>query len=167
MLLILLTILITYAVVSLFGYFVHKALHQPWTGKFNTSHMAHHVKLYPSGDFLSEEYRDAGKDDTFWTFAIVSLPIIFTPIILFLLGLSLHLTIISVIEMLLIGWLNNFIHSCMHIRDHWLSRLPIIKFFFVRWRRLHELHHDDMQKNFGIFSFNWDRIFKTYWNGKL
>ncbi len=85
MLSILLTILITYIVVSLFGYFVHKSLHQEWTGLWNTSHMAHHVKLYPPGDFLSDKYRDAGKDDTFWTFALVSIPVILTPIILVLL----------------------------------------------------------------------------------
>lgn len=167
MLSIFLTILITYIVVSLFGYFVHKALHQEWAGRWNTSHMAHHVKLYPPGDFLSDKYRDAGKDDTFWTFALVSIPVILTPIILGLLGLPLLLVAISVTEMLLIGFLNNYIHDCLHIKNHWMTRVPGLRHLFQKWRNLHELHHIDMQKNFGIFAFHWDRVLKTYWNEKL
>lgn len=161
---ILLTILLVYLIVSLFGYFVHKALHQSWTGRYNTSHMAHHEKLYPPEDFLSEKYRDAGKDDTFWTFAVISLPLILAPIVLGLLGvLSLTLTLIALTEMLLIGWLNNYLHNALHIRNHWISKVPLIKFLFADWGNLHYLHHVDMKKNYGIFCFHWDRLFKTFW----
>lgn len=161
---VLLTILIVYIVVSLFGYFVHKSLHQDWTGRYNTSHMAHHEKLYPPEDFLSEKYRDAGKDDTFWTFAVISLPLILAPIVLGLLGiLSLTLTLIALTEMLLIGWLNNYLHNALHIKNHWISKVPIIKYLFAKWGNLHYLHHVNMSFNYGIFSFHWDRLFKTFW----
>ncbi len=166
---VLLTIIVVYLLVSLFGYLVHKALHQSWAGRFNKAHMAHHLVLYPPEDFLSNDtYREAGKDNTFWTFALASLPMLGAPIILFILGtLPLYLTIIVVIEMLLIGWLNSYLHDSLHIRNHWLFRVPIIKNIFSRWQDLHRLHHIDMDTNFGIFAFHWDRMFKTYWDEKL
>jgi sterol desaturase/sphingolipid hydroxylase (fatty acid hydroxylase superfamily) len=163
---ILLTILIVYLIVSLFGYFVHKALHQSWTGRYNSSHMAHHLTLYPPEDYLSDEYRDAGKDDTFWTFAIISLPVVITPILLYLIGaLSFTLSTISLIEMLFIGWLNSFLHNALHIRNHWMTKIPVVKNVFAYWNKLHYLHHVDMQKNYGIFSFAWDKVFRTFWKG--
>ena len=144
----------------------HKALHQSWAGRFNSSHMTHHVTLYPPEDYLSTKYRNAGKDDTFWIFAVISLPLLLTPIILCVFNiLSLSLTIISLVEMLFIGWLNTYLHNSMHIENHILTRIPIVKDIFAQWNRLHYLHHVDMQKNFGIFSFSWDKLLKTYWKG--
>lgn len=163
---ILLTVVLVYIIVSLFGYFAHKALHQSWTGRFNSSHMAHHVTLYPPEDYLSAKYRDAGKDDTFWIFAVISLPLLATPIILCLFNiLSLLLTLVTLAEMLFIGWLNTYFHNSMHIENHILTRIPVVKNIFAYWNRLHYLHHVDMQKNFGIFSFHWDKLLKTYWKG--
>jgi sterol desaturase/sphingolipid hydroxylase (fatty acid hydroxylase superfamily) len=166
MLSILLTIFIVYLAVSLFGYLVHKALHQSWTGRFNSSHMAHHVTLYPPQDYLSDKYRDAGKDDTFWIFAALSLPLLAIPILLWLFGLiSVILTGLALAEMLFIGWLNTYLHMAFHIRNHFLYRIPIIKIIFNKWNDFHYLHHVDMQTNFGIFNFKWDRLFGTFWKG--
>lgn len=159
---VLLTIIITYFIVSTFGYIVHKSLHFSFTKRFNVSHMVHHLKMYPSGDYLSSKYRSAGKDDTFWTFALLSVPVVLTPIILGFLGIPLLLVAISLFEMLFLGWLNNYLHTCFHIKNHWLSRFFLTKYYFNKWSRLHEIHHDDMYKNYGIFSFFLDRLFGTY-----
>src|SRR6185295_18159825 len=124
----LLTIFITYIVTSLFGYTIHWSLHQPWAGSFNTAHMTHHLKLYPPEDFTSDSYRNAGKDSTLLIFAVISLPLILAPCILWFLGI---LPLIYVILILLteaaIGFLHNYLHDSFHIKNHWLGRLPLLK----------------------------------------
>lgn len=146
-----LTILITYIIVSLFGYFSHKALHKPFMGRFYKSHMVHHLEKYPHKDFVSEIYRFAGKDDAFWIFAIISLPILFIPIVLMAFGLPLYLAIISIIEMLQVAFLNDYIHNSYHIKNHYLSRAPFIRHLYFRLQYIHYLHHRNMQRNFGMF----------------
>jgi sterol desaturase/sphingolipid hydroxylase (fatty acid hydroxylase superfamily) len=152
---------LTYLVVSLFGYVVHRSLHQSWTGKLNKAHMTHHLKLYPPSDFYSDKYRDPGGDNTAHIFALAALPIVAAPFILWLCGvLSLCLTLFIVVEMLFIGWLHDYLHDAFHITNH-----PLTKFkLFSRWIDLHYLHHIKMQTNFGIFSFHWDRLFRTFWD---
>jgi len=164
---ILLTILISFFISSLFGYVVHRSLHQSWTGKLNRSHMTHHLTLYPPSDYLSEKYRDAGKDNTFFIFAIAAIPIVALPIILYFLKvISLMLAIIALIVMAIMSFLHSYLHDSFHIKNHFLTRLPIIKVVFAYWNHLHYLHHVNMQKNFGIFLFHWDHIFKSFWNKK-
>lgn len=164
MLAIFLTAFITYFICSLFGYVVHRAIHQKWTGAINKSHMAHHLKLYPPTDYLSDIYRDAGKDDTFKIFAVAAVPVVATPIVLGVTGfLPLSLVITALVVMGLMGFLHSYIHDSFHIRNHFLNRVPVVKDLFKRWNALHYLHHVDMQKNFGIFAFHWDRVFKTFW----
>jgi sterol desaturase/sphingolipid hydroxylase (fatty acid hydroxylase superfamily) len=163
MLAIFLTILITFFVCSLFGYVVHRSLHQKWTGSLNQSHMTHHLKLYPPTDYFSDVYRDAGKDDTFKTFAVAAVPVVATPIVLGVTGvLSLPLVITALIVMGLMGFLHSYIHDSFHIRNHFLTRVPVVKDLFQRWNALHYLHHVDMQTNFGIFAFHWDHVFGTF-----
>ena len=165
---ILLTILISYIVTSLFGYVVHWSLHQTWAGGFNKAHMTHHEILYPPSDFTSDTYRNAGKDSTPKFFALAALPLILTPIILWAVGvlpLSLMITVL-VVEGIM-GFLHDYIHDAFHITNHWMSRTPVLRDIFAKWTQLHYLHHVDMKKNFGIFVFHWDRIFKSFWgNGE-
>jgi hypothetical protein len=163
MLAVLITILFTYFFTTLFGYVIHWALHQPWAGRFNQAHMTHHLTLYPPSDFTSEKYRHAGKDNTVKTFAIASIPVILLPILLFWFGvLPLHIVIITVVLMVSIGLLHDHLHNTFHLTNHWLYRVPVIRLIMDRWVQLHYIHHVDMQKNFGIFSFHWDHIFKTF-----
>lgn len=159
-----LTILITYIVISLFGYVIHWSLHQPWLGKFNDSHMTHHLKLYPPSDFLSETYRHAGKDSTVKLFAFAVIPLILTPIVLYFLGvLSLSLMITVLVVEGIVGFLHDYIHDAFHISNHWMSRVPVLRDIFGVWVKLHYLHHVDMGKNYGIFVFHWDHVFRTFW----
>lgn len=165
MIAILLTIFITYTVTSLFGYVVHWALHKSWAGRFNISHMTHHLKLYPPSDFFSETYRDPGKDNTVKFFAFAAIPLIIASIALYFLGvLSLSLTITVLMVEAVIGFLHDYIHDAFHITNHWMGRVPVLKNIFPIWLKLHYLHHVNMSKNFGIFTFHWDKLFRSYWS---
>lgn len=161
---VLLTILITYIIVSLFGYVVHWALHQTWAGQVNNAHMTHHLKLYPPEDYTSDTYRHAGKDSTPKFFAIAAIPLILCPIILGLLGiLSWTLAITTLVVEGIMGFLHNYIHDAFHINNHWMTRTPLLKDIFHKWNELHYLHHVDMSTNYGIFVFHWDRVFGSFW----
>lgn len=164
MLAIFLTALVAFFVSSLFGYVVHRSLHQTWAGRLNQSHMAHHLTLYPATDYLSETYRSAGKNNTVKIFAIAAMPVVLTPILLGIFHiLPLSLVITAIVVMALMSFLHDYLHDSFHIRDHFLTRVPGLRVIFAYWNRLHYLHHVDMQKNFGIFLFHWDHIFKTFW----
>ena len=164
MLAILITALIAFFLSSLFGYVVHRSLHQKWTGRLNQKHMTHHLILYPPTDYLSVKYRQAGVDNTVVTFAIAAIPLVAIPIVLGYLGiLPLPLVITALVVMGLMGFLHDYLHDAFHIKNHFLNRIPGLRNIFAYWNRLHYLHHIDMQKNFGIFLFHWDHVFKTYW----
>lgn len=163
MLSIFLTALISFFVSGLFGYSLHRMLHQSWSGRFNKSHMTHHMVLYPPADFQSEIYREPGKDNTFTIFLVAASPLIIAPVILWLVGwlpLSLMITI-YVVEGIF-GFLNDYLHDSFHIIDHWLYKVPGIGKLFKHWTDLHYQHHMEMQTNFGIFFFLFDRILGTF-----
>lgn len=165
MLHLLFTIFLTYLVTTFFGYVVHWAFHQKWTGPVNKAHMTHHLKLYPADDYLSDVYRQPGKDNTVKLFAFAAIIPVGLLFLSFFLGfMSLSTLIVVCITLAILGFLHDYLHDSFHIRNHWLTKLPIINKLFGRWNELHYLHHVDMQKNFGIFSFHWDRVFKTFWS---
>jgi sterol desaturase/sphingolipid hydroxylase (fatty acid hydroxylase superfamily) len=165
MLFIFLTALITFFVASLFGYVVHKALHSSWTGRFNNAHMTHHLRLYPPQDYLSDKYRNAGKDNTVLIFGAAAIPLVAIPIVLGVLHfVPWTLSITSLLIMLIMSFLHSYLHDAFHIRNHWLYRIPLINKMFKRWVHIHWLHHVDQKKNYGIFLFFLDRLFGTYWD---
>src|SRR5665213_1858542 len=87
MLSIVITVLIAFFGTSLFGYIVHRSLHQKWTGFLNKKHMNHHLIQYPHTDYVSDTYRDAGTDNTVFIFMAASVPLVAFPIILGILGI--------------------------------------------------------------------------------
>ncbi len=161
---ILVTVFFTYLFVTFFGYVVHRSLHQPWMGRFNKMHMTHHLKLYPPSDYYSEEYRDPGKDSTAKFFAFTTLPVFAIVILLAIFGvLSKLVLFVVLVEMVILGWMHDYLHDSFHITNHWLSRTLLIEKLFNYWNKLHFNHHVNMQTNFGIFDFVWDKLFKTFW----
>jgi len=162
MLAVLLTFLVVFVITTAFGYFVHKALHQSWMRGFNTAHMTHHLKLYPVNDYQSETYRDPWKDNTVRFFAFASIPLVIIPVILLALGIiPLSVFIATAVAMTIVGFANGYLHDVFHIKNHWLSRYS----WFRELTRLHYLHHVDMQRNFGIFMFSWDKLLGSYKDG--
>lgn len=145
------------------GYVFHRFFHfrmNGFIGGFYRAHMRHHIAEYPPSNFYSDEYRYPGKDNTTYLFAIV-----FAPIVLFFLGLILFKCIpIWVgagifLEMFIIGWLNNSLHDSFHLRKTFCHRFS----WFDKLIKLHYNHHLNMDTNFGIFSFMFDRLFGTFY----
>ena len=125
--------------------------------------MAHHLKMYPPSDMLSDTYRSAGKDSTVWIFAVLSLPVVAIPVVAWLFGLvSLSTAVIVLGEMLLFGWLHDHVHDSFHVRGHWLRRVPLLNKLHAKFEKLHFVHHVDMSKDFGIFFSLWDKLFGTF-----
>lgn len=154
-----LIILITFIITSFFGYISHWALHQPWTGDFSRSHLTHHLKLYPHTNFLSNSYRNAKSDNSIRFFAIMAIPLYIIPILFYLFKiLSIDYIIIIYVVELITGLLHNYLHEFFHIRNHWLTKYN----WFNKLVKLHYTHHLYMNKNYGIFIFSWDRLFKTF-----
>lgn len=155
----LLFIFLVYYVSTLLGYLSHKMFHEKWAGFAAKSHMVHHLVRYPTDDLVSEKYRHAGKNTTI---------LLFIPIILAALGLtgalawlgliSVTYAIVGMVEIVLISIAHNALHDAFHVRETFLQKIP----GFKRMKELHFEHHFQMDKNFGIFDFTWDEIFKTF-----
>lgn len=159
MLSVLLVGLVTYLLTSLLGYVVHWAIHKPWAGRAYRAHRAHHIVLYPPGKLISDTYLSAGHQSTVYTFLLAFAPLLLIPIVLWAVGwFTLAHAAVAVLAMGAVGLLNDLIHDSFHVRDHWLSKvIP----GYQRMRQLHFVHHVNMRRNFGIYSFIWDRIFGT------
>lgn len=155
-------LLLAFFSITLFGYVVHRLLHLPLMGVFHKSHMRHHI-LYPAEDYLSDKYRSAGKDSTFIFFAIASLPLLVIPVLFYWLGIfSFQLFAFTIFVMSLLGLAHNYLHNAFHIKNHWMHRFFLTKHIFNIWTNLHYFHHKEMDTNFGIFFFWWDKLFKTF-----
>jgi sterol desaturase/sphingolipid hydroxylase (fatty acid hydroxylase superfamily) len=61
----------------------------------------------------------------------------------------------------------SYLHDRVHLRNFWMTRVPLLKAWFVQARRLHDIHHRSlndhgrMDRNFGIGLFLFDRLFRT------
>lgn len=158
-LLYLLIIIITFFCLTLIGHLVHYSLHQKWMGQFHKSHMVHHLELYPSYDYFSDKYRSAGKHSTFVFFLPLALIFLGIPLTLYFLGIiPLWFSVLLFLEILIVSYAHDYIHDAFHIRGHFLNKNQ----YFRELSFLHYVHHVDMSKNFGIYLFLWDRLFKSY-----
>ena len=154
-----LALCIGFIVTTFAGHMIHWAIHQSWAGKLHTAHMTHHLKLYPVSDFLSDEYRSPGKDNTVFTFLWFAVPFFILPVVLYIDGMiPLVAMVLLFVELIIVGWMHDYFHDAFHIRDHFLKRFA----YFRRLTDLHYVHHIDMQKNFGIFLFWWDKAFASF-----
>src|SRR5947209_10727260 len=61
----------------------------------------------------------------------------------------------------------SYLHDRMHIEKFWMTRVPVLKTWFLGARRMHDIHHRSidnqgfMDTNFGIGFYLFDRIFGT------
>ncbi len=146
---------IAYFVIQGVGYGVHRIAHSPRGGALHRAHRVHHEQLYPPEDFLSDSYRAPPASDS----SVVG----FLPYVVALVGigwlvLPARLAAVLTLETALVGWLNDQVHVALHLRGHWMERLP----WFARLRALHWQHHRDTRTNFGIFSWAWDHVIGTF-----
>jgi hypothetical protein len=151
--------ILTFFVLTFLGYVSHWSFHQRWSKRFYSAHMSHHKILYPPSDFYSDKYRDAGKDNTTFLFALMFAPLVLTAIAITVFHIiPLLFGIIILTEMFLFGVFNNVFHDSFHIRKTFWHRFK----FFHKLIGLHIEHHNNMRRNFGILFFWPDKVFKTF-----
>lgn len=152
--------LVAYTITAFLGYVVHWVMHQRWSGPLRKAHMVHHLVLYPPKDLVSVSYRSAGSSSSAWAFVAALIPLMCVPVVLALLTIvSWTSAALAFAAMAFVGITSDVVHDSFHVRDHFLSRvIPR----YADMRALHFQHHRNMKRNFGIFSFICDRLFRTH-----
>ena len=172
---ILLTLTGSVVIAELAGYALHRLMHSDRFPAMSRAHLIHHLLIYgPQQPMRTAEYNDATSGRT--SIGNVGLEwLIPSGLILaicwcalWLLGIPLAYRVLSMITLL--AWpifMFSYLHDRMHIQNFWMERTPVIRWWFRKARRLHDIHHRSldsdgrMDKNFGIGFFLFDRVFRT------
>lgn len=157
------------------GYWLHRLLHSDKFPRLSRGHLIHHFLIYgPRQPMRAEEYQDAtdnrisvGNVGAEWL-----VPSAF--ILLSCWGAMALFGVPHVYQVIalctLLGWpilMFSYLHDRMHIENFWMTRVPILKNWFLKARRLHDIHHRSvngegyMDTNFGIGFYFFDRFFRT------
>jgi sterol desaturase/sphingolipid hydroxylase (fatty acid hydroxylase superfamily) len=62
----------------------------------------------------------------------------------------------------------SYLHDRMHEAGFWMERTPLVRDWFLKARKLHDIHHWDLSndgrldRNFGIGFYVFDRLFGTF-----
>lgn len=162
-------------VAELAGYILHRVMHSEKLPTLSRAHMIHHFQLYgPNQPMRAKEYKNAtqgraslGNIGMEW---IVPAALILAVCrsVMWVLRVSWGYQLLAFAT--LIGWpflMFSYLHDRMHVQGFWMERAPILKNWFTKARRLHDIHHrsldghGQMDRNFGIGFFFFDRLFGT------
>ena len=173
---VLLTLLASVIVAEFAGYWLHRLLHTDKFPALSHGHLVHHFLVYgPRQPLRTPEYHDAtgnrfsvGNIGSEWLVpSAVVLLICWGVMVLF--GVPRVYQVIALCTLL--GWpvlMFSYLHDRMHIENFWMMRIPLLKTWFVKARRLHDIHHRSvnnqghMDTNFGIGFYFFDRFFRTF-----
>jgi sterol desaturase/sphingolipid hydroxylase (fatty acid hydroxylase superfamily) len=174
-------------VAEFFGYWLHRLLHSDKLPILSRGHLIHHFQIYgPRQPMRAENYKDA--TDNRFSVGNVGLEWLGPSAIIlaFCWGIMAFFAVPKPYQAISLGTLVlwpvftfSYLHDRMHLSDFWMTRNPVLKAWFLKARRLHDIHHhslDDegrMDANFGIGFYFFDRIFRTIakrsrpfnWNG--
>jgi len=157
------------------GYWLHRLLHSDRFPALSRGHLVHHFLVYgPRQPMRAGAYHDATDD----RFSVGNVGIEWLApsavILLFCWGVMVLFGVPQVYQVLalctLLGWpmlMFNYLHDRMHIENFWMARVPVLKSWFLKARRLHDIHHRSvdgkgfMDTNFGIGFYFFDRFFRT------
>jgi Fatty acid hydroxylase superfamily len=171
----LLTFCASIAVAELVGYAIHRILHGDRFPVLSRAHLTHHFLLYgPKQPMRAHEYKDAthgrfslGNIGAEWIFpSALALAICWGVMQLFRVSRPYEFLALAT----LLAWplfMFSYMHDRMHLQGFWMERAPILKNWFLKARRLHDIHHRSlndegrMDRNFGIAFFFFDRLFRT------
>jgi sterol desaturase/sphingolipid hydroxylase (fatty acid hydroxylase superfamily) len=163
------------AFAELVGYLLHRLMHSERFPTLSQAHMIHHLLLYgPNQPMRASEYKVA----TAGRFSLGNIGLEWLlPVSVVLMACWGALRVLGVprtYELLamstLLGWpmfMFSYLHDRMHLQGFWMERAPLVKIWFLKARRLHDIHHRSlndhgrMDRNFGIGFFFFDRIFRT------
>ena len=157
------------------GYWLHRLLHNDRIPALSRGHLIHHFLIYgPKQPLRAEKYHNATED----RFSLGNIGLEWlVPSALILASawgvlswLHVSRAYQAIALSTLVIWpvfMFSYLHDRMHLRNFWMTRVPLLKAWFVQARRLHDIHHrslDDqgrMDRNFGIGFFFFDRLFRT------
>jgi sterol desaturase/sphingolipid hydroxylase (fatty acid hydroxylase superfamily) len=160
---------------ELFGYWLHRLLHTNRLPFLSRGHMIHHLRVYgPRQPMRAEKYKDA--TDNRFSVGNVGLEWLGPSALILglcwgvmaLAGVPRTYQAISICTLALWPIFTfNYLHDRMHLSNFWMAENRFLKTWFVKARRLHDIHHrsldDDgrMDTNFGIGFYFYDRLFGT------
>jgi sterol desaturase/sphingolipid hydroxylase (fatty acid hydroxylase superfamily) len=145
------------------GYFSHWLLHSGKIKYLYNLHMEHHNVSYPTWDLRSETYRvtpqwkilGAGPE---WATPIGT-AMWLTVLGMYLVGIPFSFILVFMGSALLYAFIAySWLHDQFHLTGTFLLRFE----WFKRMRVLHDEHHFNMKKNYGIGTFWMDKLFKTF-----
>jgi len=169
------TISIAVVFAELVGYLQHRLLHSDLIPSLSRGHLIHHLQLYrPNQPMRGPIYKNAtearaslGNIGMEWLAPIASV-LLLTWGAMHLLRVPAFYQAIALLVMVL--WpifMFSYLHDRMHLENFWMARAPLLKNWFLRARRLHDIHHHSlndegrMDRNFGIGFFLFDRLLGT------
>jgi sterol desaturase/sphingolipid hydroxylase (fatty acid hydroxylase superfamily) len=169
-----LTVAAACAFAEFVGYWLHVLLHNEKIPYLSRNHMIHHLVIYapnkpmrPSRAYLAANYDRAsilgiGLE---WLLPVaVIVPLSLIALRFAGLGPVLQAAFIAAS----LGWgllMFSYMHDAMHQKWFWMERSALWRRWFLRARRLHDVHHMDldasgrMTRNYGICLFYFDRLF--------
>jgi sterol desaturase/sphingolipid hydroxylase (fatty acid hydroxylase superfamily) len=157
------------------GYWLHRLLHSDKLPALGRGHLIHHFLIYgPQQPMRAGEYHNA-TDNRFsvgnvgieWL-APSAIILLSGWGVMVLLGVPLVYQVFALCTLL--GWpilMFSYLHDRMHIENFWMTRVPVLRWWFLKARRLHDIHHRNvnsegfMDTNFGIGFYFFDRFFGT------
>jgi sterol desaturase/sphingolipid hydroxylase (fatty acid hydroxylase superfamily) len=157
------------------GYWLHRLLHSNKFPALSRGHLIHHLLIYgPAQPMRGEHYQDATES----RFSVGNVGIEWLLpsgiILLFCWGVMTVLGVQPIYQIIALGTLLawpilmfSYLHDRMHIANFWMTRVPILKIWFLSARRMHDIHHRSvdnrgfMDTNFGIGFYFFDRLFRT------
>jgi sterol desaturase/sphingolipid hydroxylase (fatty acid hydroxylase superfamily) len=157
------------------GYWLHRLLHSDKFPALSQGHLIHHFLIYgPRQPMRAGEYHDATDDRHSVGNVGIEWLAPSAIILLFCWGVMALLGVPHVYQVLalctLLGWpilMFSYLHDRMHIENFWMTRVPLLRSWFLSARRLHDIHHRSvnragfMDTNFGIGFYFFDRFFRT------
>jgi sterol desaturase/sphingolipid hydroxylase (fatty acid hydroxylase superfamily) len=162
-------------VAELAGYWLHRLLHSERLPFLSRSHMIHHLFIYgPEQSMRTPDYRDAtsgrfalGNVGLEWLLpSTVVLGICWIAMILLRVpGIYQVFAIATLMVWPFVTF--SYLHDRMHLQNSWMARSRLLRSWFMRARRLHDIHHHRlndagrMDTNFGIGFHLFDRVFGT------
>jgi sterol desaturase/sphingolipid hydroxylase (fatty acid hydroxylase superfamily) len=157
------------------GYVLHRLMHSERFPALSRSHLTHHFRLYgPNKAMRSPRYQDATEDraslgNIGMEWVLPSLGIL-SALWLILNSCGIGWPYQVVVFSTVLAWsflMFSYLHDRMHLKGFWMEQAPLIRIWFIKARRLHDIHHRSMNdqgkmdRNFGIGFFFFDRIFRT------
>jgi len=157
------------------GYLLHRLLHSDLIPTLSRSHLIHHMQLYgPNQPMRSPSYRNAtegraslGNIGMEWIAPIAAILALAWAAMCVLHVPAFYRALALLVMILWPAFMFSYLHDRMHLEGFWMERAPLLKVWFLRARRFHDIHHhslDDqghMDRNFGIGFFLFDRLLGT------